>query len=45
MPLLKKMFPKYVTTTREVGRAMIRVAKGGFEKKVIEAEDIGGIGA
>jgi hypothetical protein len=45
MPVLKKMFPKYVTTTRELGRAMIRVAKAGFEKRVIEAVDIGRIAA
>jgi uncharacterized protein YbjT (DUF2867 family) len=43
LPLLKRMFPRYVTTTRELGRAMIRVAKVGFEKKVIEAGDIGRI--
>jgi uncharacterized protein YbjT (DUF2867 family) len=43
LPLLKGMFPGYVTTTRELGRAMIRVAKSGFEKKVIEASDIGRI--
>jgi uncharacterized protein YbjT (DUF2867 family) len=45
MPVLKRMFPKYVTTTRELGRAMIRVAKVGFEKRVIEAGDIARIGA
>jgi uncharacterized protein YbjT (DUF2867 family) len=44
MPLLQRMFPKYVTTTQELGRAMVRVAKVGFEKKVIEAGDIGRIG-
>jgi hypothetical protein len=43
LPLLKRMFPRQVTTTRELGRAMIRVAKSGFEKKVIEAGDIGRI--
>ena len=43
MPLMKRMFPKYVTTTRELGRAMIAVAKSGFEKRVIEAGDIAGI--
>ncbi len=43
LPLLQRMFPRYVTTTRELGRAMIRVAKVGFEKKVIEAGDIGRI--
>jgi uncharacterized protein YbjT (DUF2867 family) len=45
MPLLKRMFPQYVTTTRELGRAMVRVAKVGYEKKVIEAGDIAGIGS
>jgi hypothetical protein len=44
MPLLKRMFPKYVTSTRELGRAMIAVAKGGFKERVIEAGDIEGIG-
>jgi uncharacterized protein YbjT (DUF2867 family) len=43
LPLLKRMFPRYVTTTQELGRAMIRVAKVGFEKKVIEVGDIGRI--
>jgi uncharacterized protein YbjT (DUF2867 family) len=45
MPLMRRMFPRYVTTTRELGRAMIRVAKRGYEKKVIEVGDIGRIGA
>jgi uncharacterized protein YbjT (DUF2867 family) len=43
LSLMRLVFPKYVTTTRELGRAMIRVAKVGFEKRVIEAGDIGRI--
>ena len=43
LPLVKKMFPKSVTTTRELGRAMIKVAKVGREGWVVEAGDIGGI--
>lgn len=43
LPLLKRMFPKYVTSTEEVGKAMIRVAKVGYSKAVIEAEDMGRI--
>jgi uncharacterized protein YbjT (DUF2867 family) len=43
LPLVKKMFPKYVTSTEEVGRALIRVAKVGYSKAVIEAEDMGRI--
>jgi uncharacterized protein YbjT (DUF2867 family) len=40
LTLLNKMAPKYVTTTEQVGRAMIRVAKQGYPKSVLESEDI-----
>ncbi len=40
LPMAKKLFPKYVTSTEELGRAMIAVAKRGYEKGVIEAEEI-----
>jgi uncharacterized protein YbjT (DUF2867 family) len=43
LPLLKKLFPKYVTSTAEVGKAMIRVAKVGHTTPVIEADVIGRI--
>jgi hypothetical protein len=33
-------FPKYATTTQQVGRAMIRVAEDGFPKSVLESSDI-----
>jgi uncharacterized protein YbjT (DUF2867 family) len=39
MPLLRR-FPRYVTTTEQVGRAMINVAANGAPKKVLESEDI-----
>jgi uncharacterized protein YbjT (DUF2867 family) len=39
LPLLT-VFPKYVTTTRQVGRAMIQVAKHGAPKQVLENSDI-----
>jgi uncharacterized protein YbjT (DUF2867 family) len=45
LPLVKKMFPKWVTSTEELGRAMIRVAKVGYSKGVIEAGEIGRIAA
>ena len=38
--LLKRVAPKYVTTTEQVGLAMIKVAKQGFRKPVLESEDI-----
>jgi len=39
MPLLKRM-PRYVTTTEQVGRAMINVAANGAPKATLESEDI-----
>jgi uncharacterized protein YbjT (DUF2867 family) len=41
LPLLRRMFPRYIVTTEEVGQAMIRVAKQGFPKKILESWDIG----
>jgi uncharacterized protein YbjT (DUF2867 family) len=40
LPMLLRLFPKYVTTTDHLGRAMIAVAKHGYAKPVLEAEDI-----
>ncbi len=40
LPLLKKSLPKYVTTTEQVGRAMIKIAKQGGPKPVLENLDI-----
>ncbi len=40
LPLLQKCLPKYVTTTRNVGRAMIELARQGSEKRVVENEEI-----
>jgi uncharacterized protein YbjT (DUF2867 family) len=39
-PVLRAVFPKYVTTSELVGRAMICVAKRGAEKKWLENDDI-----
>ena len=38
--LLKGRFPKYVTTTEQLGRAMIRVAHNGYSKPILESIDI-----
>jgi uncharacterized protein YbjT (DUF2867 family) len=40
LPFLNGRFPKYVTTTRQLGRAMIRVARHGAPKRVLENVDI-----
>jgi uncharacterized protein YbjT (DUF2867 family) len=39
-PLLKRLFPRHLTTTENVGRAMIQVAATGYSKHVLENPDI-----
>ncbi|MDX2008573.1 MAG: NAD-dependent epimerase/dehydratase family protein [Myxococcaceae bacterium] len=39
-PLLKRLFPRMVTSTRQVGRAMLNVTRGGFSKDTLESDDI-----
>ena len=38
-PLLKRI-PKYVTDTERVGRALVRIALEGYDKKILENIDI-----
>jgi len=42
-PLLKMLFPNYVTTTECVGRAMLTVTQRGFPKPVLENRDINNV--
>lgn len=44
VPLFKLLFPSMVTTTEELGRAMIAVARDGTAKYVLEMRDIRAIG-
>ncbi len=39
-PLLKRLFPRYFSTTEQIGRAMIAAARNGAPKAVLETEDI-----
>jgi uncharacterized protein YbjT (DUF2867 family) len=39
-PVLRRFFPGLVTTTEQVGRAMLRVAKSGYPKRILEGSDI-----
>lgn len=39
-PLWKALFPRYVTTTEAVGRAMIAAARHGAPKRLLENADI-----
>jgi uncharacterized protein YbjT (DUF2867 family) len=40
LPLLKSAFPKSITTTEELGRAMLNVARNGYPKPILEVADI-----
>jgi uncharacterized protein YbjT (DUF2867 family) len=40
VPLLRKMFPNSITTTEQMGRAMLAVARNGYPKRILEARDI-----
>jgi uncharacterized protein YbjT (DUF2867 family) len=42
-PVVKALAPTHVTTTRNVGLAMIRVALNGYEKAVLENPDINAV--
>jgi uncharacterized protein YbjT (DUF2867 family) len=39
-PLLRRLFPNQVLTTRQIGRAMINIARLGFSTRILEARDI-----
>jgi hypothetical protein len=40
LPLLRRVAPKYVTTTEILGRAMLKIAKLGPPKPILENSDI-----
>jgi uncharacterized protein YbjT (DUF2867 family) len=43
LTLLNRVAPGYMTTSEQVGRAMIRVARNGYPKPVLESEDINAV--
>ena len=45
VPLLRVVFPRYVTTTERVGRAMLNVARTGAKSRVLENHEIDAAGA
>ena len=40
LPLLRWALPKHVLTTREIGLAMLEVARQGYEKRILETKDL-----
>ena len=39
-PVLRKLFPAYITTTEQLAKAMLEVAKHGYSKPILEIKDI-----
>ena len=44
-PLMRRFLPTHVTTTENVGRAMIRAARDGYSKPLLENPDINALAA
>jgi uncharacterized protein YbjT (DUF2867 family) len=40
LPLIRRAFPNQVVSTREIGQAMLAVARRGDEKRILEIKDI-----
>jgi uncharacterized protein YbjT (DUF2867 family) len=43
LSLLNRTSPKFMTTTEQVGRAMIKVARDGYPRPILESEDINAV--
>ena len=43
-PILKRIFPRFLTTSQILGRAMIRIAASGYPKSIIGIPDINKLG-
>jgi hypothetical protein len=41
--LLNRVAPAYATTTEKIGRAMIKLAREGYPRAVLESEDINAV--
>ena len=40
LPLLRRAMPNQILTTREIGQAMLSIARHGYEKRILETRDI-----
>jgi uncharacterized protein YbjT (DUF2867 family) len=40
LPALKALFPRSIITTEQLGRAMLRLARSGYSKKILETRDL-----
>jgi uncharacterized protein YbjT (DUF2867 family) len=40
LPLLHRAFPNQILSTREIGQAMLAVARYGYDKRILETKDM-----
>jgi hypothetical protein len=40
LPVLRRLAPKYVTTTEHLGRAMVALAKGAHAERVLRSDEV-----
>jgi uncharacterized protein YbjT (DUF2867 family) len=40
LPLLRRLFPSWILSTREIGQAMLSVARHGYPKPILETSDL-----
>lgn len=45
LPLLKRLFPRSIITTEQLGRVMLRVARSGYSRPILETEDLTALSA
>ena len=39
-PLMRRAFPNQVLSTRQIGQAMLNIARRGYAKRILEPKDI-----
>jgi len=44
LPLLRALFPNYILTSEQIGRAMLAAVRYGYPKRVLESKDIRELG-
>ena len=45
LPLMRKLFPRSIITTEQLGRVMLRLARSGYSKPVLETADLSALSA
>ena len=40
VPLLRRLYPNSVSTTEQIGRAMLNITRQGYPKQILETADI-----